>query len=147
MQDYVKAHGWAKDKAEGKMVALVGDAGSDEGNIFEALLEGWKHGVRNAWWVVDYNRQSLDAVIREGLWERFEQIFTSFGWDVVILKHGALQLKAFAEPAARSCANRSTAARTSSLRALTYQGGAAWRKRLLDEIGDPGRCHGADQTA
>ena len=54
------------------MIALVGDAEIDEGNIFEALLEGWKHGVRNTWWVVDYNRQSLDAVVREGLWERFE---------------------------------------------------------------------------
>ena len=48
------------------MIALVGDAEMDEGNIFEALLEGWKHGLRNTWWVVDYNRQSLDAVVREG---------------------------------------------------------------------------------
>jgi pyruvate dehydrogenase E1 component len=38
----------------------------DEGNIFEALLEGWKHGLQNCWWIIDYNRQSLDAVIREG---------------------------------------------------------------------------------
>jgi hypothetical protein len=30
------------------MVALVGDAELDEGNIYEALLEGWKHGLRNA---------------------------------------------------------------------------------------------------
>ncbi|RJT23484.1 hypothetical protein D3227_38815 [Mesorhizobium waimense] len=37
-----------------------------------------------------YNRQSLDAVVREGLWERFESIFRNFGWDVVILKHGSL---------------------------------------------------------
>ncbi len=97
-QDYIKAHGWAKDRPEGKMVALVGDAEMDEGNIFEAVLEGWKHGVRNTWWVVDYNRQSLDAVIREGLWERFEAMFRAFGWDVVILKHGSLQREAFSEP-------------------------------------------------
>ena len=45
------------------MIALVGDAELDEGNIFEALLEGWKHDVRNLWWVIDYNRQSLDAVV------------------------------------------------------------------------------------
>ena len=44
MQDYVKAHGWMKDRPEGRMIALVGDAEMDEGNIFEALLEGWKHG-------------------------------------------------------------------------------------------------------
>ena len=138
VQDYVKAHGWAQDKAEGKMVALVGDAEMDEGNIFEALLEGWKHGVRNTWWVVDYNRQSLDAVIREGLWERFEQIFSSFGWDVVILKHGALQLKAFAEPGGEKLREWIDRCPNQLYSALTYQGGAAWRKRLLDEIGDQG---------
>src|SRR6201996_9346328 len=70
VQDYVKAHGWMKDRPEGRMIALVGDAEMDEGNIFEALLEGWKQGLRNCWWIVDYNRQSLDAVIREGLWQR-----------------------------------------------------------------------------
>ena len=43
------------------MIALAGDAELDEGNIFEALLEGWKHDVRNLWWIIDYNRQSLDA--------------------------------------------------------------------------------------
>ena len=88
VQDYVHAHGWAKDRPEGRMIALVGDAEIDEGNIYEALLEGWKHGLRNCWWIVDYNRQSLDAVVREGLWERFEQLFRNFGWDVVILKYG-----------------------------------------------------------
>ena len=98
VQDYVKAHDWAKDWPEGRMVALVGDAELDEGNIFEALLEGWKHGLRNCWWVIDYNRQSLDAVIREGLWQRFETIFRNFGWDVVILKYGSLMQAAFAEP-------------------------------------------------
>ena len=39
----------------------------DEGNIYEALIEGSKHGLRNCWWIVDYNRQSLDSVVREGL--------------------------------------------------------------------------------
>ena len=72
------------------MIALVGDAELDEGNIFEAMLEGWKQGLRNCWWIVDYNRQSLDAVVREGLWQRFEELFRAFGWDVVILKYGAL---------------------------------------------------------
>src|SRR6201988_3751849 len=98
VQDYVSAHGWMKDRPEGRMVALVGDAEMDEGNIYEALIEGWKHGLRNCWWIVDYNRQSLDAVIREGLWQKFEQMFANFGWDVVILKYGTLQQQAFAEP-------------------------------------------------
>lgn len=34
------------------------------GNVFEALLERWKHNMRNNWWIIDYNRQSLDKVLR-----------------------------------------------------------------------------------
>ena len=137
-QDYVHAKGWASDRALGKMVALVGDAEMDEGNIFEALLEGWKYGLRNTWWVVDYNRQSLDAVIREGLWERFEAIFRAFGWDVVILKHGALQQAAFAEPGGDKLRDWIDRCPNQLYSALSFQGGPAWRKRLLDEIGDQG---------
>ena len=120
------------------MIALCGDAEMDEGNIFEALLEGWKHGVRNCWWVIDYNRQSLDAVIREGLWERFETIFRNFGWDVVILKYGALMQAAFSEPGGEKLREWIDKCPNQLYSALTYQGGAAWRKRLIDEIGDQG---------
>ena len=42
--------------------------------------------------------KNLDAVVREGLWERFESLFRDFGWDVVILKYGALLESAFKEP-------------------------------------------------
>jgi pyruvate dehydrogenase E1 component len=138
VQDYVRAHGWGLNRPEGRMVALIGDAELDEGNIFEALLEGWKQGLRNCWWVIDYNRQSLDAVVREGLWERYEQLFKNFGWDVVILKYGSLQQAAFQEPGGArlkawidNCPNQLYSA-------LVFAGGAAWRKRLNDEIGDQG---------
>ena len=138
VQDYVTAHGWMKDRPEGRMVSLIGDAEMDEGNIYEALIEGWKHGLRNCWWIVDYNRQSLDAVIREGLWQRFEQIFRNFGWDVVILRHGALQEAAFAEPGGEKLREWIERCPNQLYSALTFHGGAAWRKRLLDEIGDQG---------
>ncbi|AIB15496.1 transketolase (plasmid) [Azospirillum argentinense] len=138
VQDYVKAKGWAKDLPEGRMVSLVGDAEMDEGNIFEALQEGWKHGLRNTWWIVDYNRQSLDAVIREGLWERLENIFRAFGWDVVILKYGALMQAAFQEEGGQRLRAWIDQCPNQLYSALTYQGGAAWRKRLLDDLGDQG---------
>lgn len=138
VQDYVKAKGWAKDLPEGRMVSLVGDAEMDEGNIFEALQEGWKHGLRNTWWIVDYNRQSLDAVIREGLWERLENIFRAFGWDVVILKYGALMQAAFQEEGGERLRDWIDRCPNQLYSALTYQGGAAWRKRLLDDLGDQG---------
>jgi pyruvate dehydrogenase E1 component len=138
VQDYVKAHGWAANRPEGRMVALVGDAEMDEGNIFEALLEGWKQGLRNTWWVIDYNRQSLDAVIREGLYSRFEDLFRAFGWDVVVLKHGSLMEAAFAEPGGDRLREWIDHAPNQLYSALTFQGGAAWRKRLLDDLGDQG---------
>jgi pyruvate dehydrogenase E1 component len=138
VQDYIKAHGWAKDRSEGRMIALVGDAEMDEGNIFEALLEGWKHGLRNVWWVVDYNRQSLDAVVREGLWEKFETMFRNFGWDVVIVKYGSLMRKAFAEPGGQALKKWIDECPNQLYSALCFQGGAAFRRHLRDEIGDQG---------
>jgi pyruvate dehydrogenase E1 component len=143
VQDYVRAHGWGqeidgKPRPEGRMIALVGDAELDEGNIFEAMLEGWKQGLRNCWWVIDYNRQSLDAVVREGLWERYEQLFKNFGWDVVILKYGSLQQAAFREPGGERLKQWIDSCPNQLYSALVFQGGAAWRKRLLDDIGDQG---------
>jgi pyruvate dehydrogenase E1 component len=138
VQDYVKAHGWMKDRREGRMIALVGDAEMDEGNIFEALLEGWKHGLRNTWWVVDYNRQSLDAVVREGLWEKFETMFRNFGWDVVIVKYGSLMREAFAEPGGEALKTWIDSCPNQMYAALCFQGGAAFRKHLRDDIGDQG---------
>ncbi|MDB5561456.1 MAG: transketolase [Hyphomicrobiales bacterium] len=138
VQDYVKAHGWAAASGEGKMIALVGDAELDEGNIFEALLDGSKHGLRNTWWVVDYNRQSLDAVAREGLFRRFTAIFEAFGWDVVVLKYGTLQQQAFAEPGGEALRRWIDTCPNQVYAALTFQGGAAWRKRLEEDLGDQG---------
>jgi pyruvate dehydrogenase E1 component len=138
VQDYVKLHGMAKDQPEGRMVALVGDAEMDEGNIFEAMLEGWKQGLRNCWWIIDYNRQSLDAVIREGLWERYETMFRNFGWDVVILKYGSLQEAAFREPGGEKLRAWIDSCPNQLYSALVFQGGAAWRKRLIDDLGDQG---------
>ncbi len=138
VQDYVRAHGWGLDRPEGRMIALVGDAELDEGNIFEAILEGWKQGLRNCWWIIDYNRQSLDAVIREGLWARYEALFRDFGWDVVILKYGSLLEAAFREPGGERLRQWIADCPNQLYSALVFQGGAAWRRRLNDDIGDQG---------
>ena len=139
VQDYVRLKALGTEAPpEGKMVALIGDAEMDEGNIFEALLEGWKHGLRNTWWVVDYNRQSLDAVVREGLWAKFEAMFRNFGWDVVVLRHGSLQRAAFAEPGGEKLRAWIEACPNQLYSALAFGGGAAWRRRLADELGDQG---------
>ena len=136
-QDYLEGHGWLK-QPKGRMVALIGDAELDEGNIYEALQEGWKHEVRNVWWIIDYNRQSLDGVVREGLWSHMEQIFDAFGWRVLRLKHGALQRAAFAEPGGDKLRAWIDACPNALYSALTFRGGVAWRERLMADLGDQG---------
>ena len=135
-QDYLRARDFGASLPEGRMISLMGDAEMDEGNIFEAILEGWKQGLRNCWWVIDYNRQSLDAVVREGLWARYEALFRAFGWDVVIVKHGTLQRAAFAEPGGERLRTWIDTCPNQLYSALVFQGGAAWRKRLTAEFAD-----------
>ena len=138
VQDYVRLHGWGGARPEGRMVALVGDAEMDEGNIYEALLEGARHGLRNTWWVIDYNRQSLDAVIGEGVGDKILGTFATMGWDIVVLKYGRLQQAAFAEPGGEKLRAWIDACPNALYSALTFRGGAAWRKRLEDDLGDQG---------
>lgn len=138
VQDYLSEKSWTEERPLGRMVALVGDAEMDEGNVYECLLEGWKHDLRNTWWVIDYNRQSLDGVVNEGLWERIQDIFKAFGWRVVILRHGVLQRAAFEEPGGDKLREWIQKCPNQLYSALTYKGGDAWRERLLDDIGDQG---------
>jgi len=136
VQDYVRSHGWGLSHPEGKMVALLGDAELDEGNIYEALLEGHKHGLRNCWWVVDYNRQSLDAVSEDGQHDRLSAVFSALGWDVVTLKHGRLQQAAFAEPGGEGLERWIDACPNADYATLCFRGGAAWRNRLSADFAD-----------
>jgi pyruvate dehydrogenase E1 component len=76
--------------------------------------------------------------VREGLWERYEQLFKNFGWDVVILKYGSLQHTAFKEPGGEKLRQWIDNCPNPLYSALVFAGGAAWRNRLNDEIGNQG---------
>ncbi|MEQ1715147.1 MAG: transketolase [Hyphomicrobium sp.] len=134
VQDYVKSHGLMQDRREGRMIAIVGDAELDEGNIHEALIEGWKQGLRNTWWIIDYNRQSLDAVVHEDLWKKFETMFHNYGWDVVIVKYGRQLEAAFAEKGGAALKAWIDTCPNQLYAALCFQGGASFRKRLVGDL-------------
>ncbi len=138
VQDFIGSKDWGADVQPGRMVALVGDAELDEGNVYETLQEGWKNDLRNCWWIIDYNRQSLDGIVREGLFGRIEKIFDAFGWDVVRIKYGALQRAAFGEPGGTRLREWIDACSNQDYAALTYMGGAVWRRRLMEDLGDQG---------
>lgn len=136
VQDYVRAHGMvAADRPAARHIAIAGDAELDEGNIYEALLEGWKHDIRDVWWVVDYNRQSLDSVMPDRLFGRIEGLFRDMGWSVVSLKYGRKLEAAFARPGGQALRAWIDDCPNSLYSALTFQGGAAWREALTTDLG------------
>src|SRR3990167_1841684 len=112
----------------------LGDAELDEGNIFEALLEGWKHDVRNLWWVIDYNRQSLDGVVNDRLFGRVAEMFELVGWRVITLKYGRLLGAASAQPDGEQLRQWIDACPNSLYSALVFKGGAGWREALTRDL-------------
>jgi pyruvate dehydrogenase E1 component len=122
--------------SSGRMVAIAGDAEFDEGNVFEAMFEGWKHDIRNLWWIIDYNRQSLDAVVTDRLFLRLDGIFRSMDWRVVTLKYGRELERAFALTGGDALRAWIDACPNSRYSALAYKGGAAWRTELRRDLGD-----------
>ncbi len=136
VQDYVRLKGFGPARDQGRMVALAGDAEFDEGNVFEALVESWKHDVRNVWWVIDYNRQSLDAVMVDRFSDRLEGVFRNLDWRVVVLKYGHLLSAAFERPGGEALRDWIDSAGNSRYSALAYKGGAAWRTELQRDLGD-----------
>jgi pyruvate dehydrogenase E1 component len=136
MADYTRLHGLGRtDLPPGRHIAIAGDAELDEGNIYEALLEGWKHDVRNVWWIVDYNRQSLDSVVPDRLFGRIEGLFRDMGWNCVTIKYGRRLQAAFAREGGNALRAWIDDCPNSLYSALTFQGGAAWRQALLADLG------------
>jgi pyruvate dehydrogenase E1 component len=136
VQDYVRLKGLAPlGSRPGRMVAVVGDAELDEGNIYEALLESWKHDIQDVWWIVDYNRQSLDSIVPDRLFHRIEGLFRDMRWEVVTLKYGTRLETAFARPGGEALRAWIDDCPNSVYSALTFQGGAAWREALLADLG------------
>jgi len=136
VRDYVRLHQLGDARPNNRLVALMGDAELDEGNVFEALLEGWKHDARNLWWVIDYNRQSLDGVVHDYLFQRIADFFSSVGWKVVEIKYGKLLEAAFAKPGGEELQHWIDNCPNQLYAALTFQGGASWRAHLTEDLGD-----------
>jgi pyruvate dehydrogenase E1 component len=132
VQDFLAARIPSLDT--GRMVAIMGDAELDEGNVFEALLEGWKHDVQNLWWVIDYNRHSLDGTVNDHLFQKITSFFETVGWKVEPLKYGKALQHAFLGPAGGALKRWIDDCPNPLYSALVFKGGAAWRERLKRDL-------------
>src|SRR6201990_662080 len=65
-------------------------------------------------------------------------LYANGGGGVVIVKYGTLMQAAFAEPGGEALKRWIDSCPNQMYAALCFQGGAAFRKRLRDEIGDQG---------
>ena len=113
------------------------------------LLEGWKHGLRNM--LVGGRLQPPEprrGRPRGAVRRASTALFRDFGWDVrhPEIRHAAARRRS-ASPAASALRDWIDDCPNQLYSALTFQGGAAWRKRLTDEIGDQGAGVGADRPA
>jgi pyruvate dehydrogenase E1 component len=95
-QQYVEHH--FQRSPQGRYIALVGDAEIDEGNVTEALGEARVYELDQLWWIIDFNRQSLDFIAPEGRAMETRKLFEAKGWHVILLKYGSTQEAFFKKP-------------------------------------------------
>jgi pyruvate dehydrogenase E1 component len=95
-QQYVQHH--FQRSPQGRYIALVGDAEIDEGNVTEALGEARVYDLDQLWWIIDFNRQSLDFIAPEGRAMETRKLFEAKGWHVILLKYGSMQEAFFKKP-------------------------------------------------
>ncbi|MCH8884158.1 MAG: hypothetical protein IIA41_11770, partial [SAR324 cluster bacterium] len=81
-----------------KYISLMGDAEMEEGTIYEALVEGQNYDLKNCWWIIDLNRQSLDKLLSANRVKQLIDVFDSMGWEVIVLKYGRPVLRLFDQP-------------------------------------------------
>src|SRR6185436_4738677 len=86
--------------------------------------------------VIDYNRQSLDAVVSDRLCLRLDNIFHDMGWRVVTLKYGRRMTEAFVKRGGDALKSWIDESSNKLYSALSFQGGQAWRAQLLADIGN-----------
>jgi len=80
----------------GRMIALAGVPSSMRATSSKRCSKAGSMTSAILWWVIDYNRQSLDAVVSDRLFGRIDALFEMMGWRVVPLKYGRLLEAAFA---------------------------------------------------
>ena len=104
VQRYAQAH-FGETTAR-RFIAVSGDAELDEGNVWEAIIDGSLQCLDNSLWIIDLNRQSLDRVVPGVRAAQLKALFQDSGWQVIDAKYGTGLEAAFAReggPALRGC--------------------------------------------
>jgi len=102
VQNYVQQHFPEEQnrggQPPGRYISLMGDAEMEEGTLYEALIEAQNYHLRDCWWIIDLNRQSLDKLLHVNRVQQLHDIFQSMGWEVIVLKYSRSLLRLFEQP-------------------------------------------------
>ena len=128
-QRYVRDHfGLA---LTGRYIAVVGDAELDEGNIPEALGEASAYDLTNLWWIIDFNRQSLDRIMPDQAASQIRRQFEAKDWQVLELRYGSKQEAFFQRPHGLLLKDWLDTCRNSEYQSLMTRSGADLRRTLV----------------
>ncbi|HUJ74811.1 MAG TPA: hypothetical protein VL359_08130, partial [bacterium] len=134
VQDYVGRH-FPKREAPGRYISLMGDAEMEEGTLYEALVEGQNYHLRDCWWIVDLNRQSLDKLLTLNRVQQLHDIFQSMGWEVITLKYSRALLRLFEQPGGQDLKQWFDDVSNAEYQTLLRVPAEDYRQHLLDLVG------------
>jgi pyruvate dehydrogenase E1 component len=132
-QRYAQAH--FGTTTSNRFIAVSGDAELDEGNIWEAIIDGALQDIPNSLWVIDLNRQSLDRVVPGVRAAQLKALFADSGWQVIEAKYGMPLEHAFARAggsAFRECIDDMC---NEEYQSLIREDGSTIRAKLLGKPG------------
>jgi pyruvate dehydrogenase E1 component len=115
----------------GRVIAMVGDAELDEGNVWEALLEEAVGELGNLLWIVDLNRQSLDRITPDARRRQLGEWFAAAGWRVIELRWGSRLAALFDRPGGTRLRARLLAMPSAEYQALLRLPPGRTRKALV----------------
>jgi pyruvate dehydrogenase E1 component len=139
-QRYLRDH--IGHTAHGRYIAVVGDAELDEGNIPEALGEASAYDLRNLWWIIDFNRQSLDRIIPDQAASQIRRQFEAKDWQVLELRYGSKQEAFFRRPGGAHLKTWLDTCSSSAYQSLMTRPGAVLRHTLVHW----GQAHGVNMA-
>ena len=138
VQDYVFRH-FPQSGQPGRYIALMGDAEMEEGTLYEALVEGQNYNLRNLWWIIDLNRQSLDKLLSLNRVRQLYEIFVSMGWEVIVLKYSRSLIDLFERPGGMELKRWFDDVGNAEYQTLLRLEPESYREQLLEQVGSRSR--------
>jgi pyruvate dehydrogenase E1 component len=125
---------WGVKRPE-RVIAMVGDAELDEGNVWEALGEESVAELGNLLWIVDLNRQSLDRFTPDSRRRQLSAWFGAAGWRVIELRWGTKLRAVFKRAGGSRLRARLEAMSNAEYHALLRHPAGAVRTALVKSAG------------